>query len=420
VEARPLAQVAVPGLEDLGDVPVLHELLDPAAVLLHDPVVDLLGRPHDLGDVHALAPRGVLDRGVVVGPAVVDQVLLDRAAEDDGLEVVHALALPAGPQPLGEGRLGGPVAAHPDGRRGPLEHVDVAGGLGQRWQALDARRPGADEAHDLVAQLRERLAGPATGVGVVPAGGVERVPGEVLHALDGRELEEVEDADGQHVPPRRDPVAPVGVDPPAGRGVVPLGARHPGVEQGVGREVEALGDGLEVLADLLAGGVAGGGDVVELLEHRQVDVGLDVAHHARVAVPVPGAADAPGLVDDADPLDAGLAQLGPGEHAGDAPADDDDVDLVGDGIARGDGGERVVAVAGEVLVARQVPDLGPAGHEALVALGQVLGPHDLRVVLRLPLPLGHHTSLTSSADVTVRTERLDAARGRRAQPLASG
>ena len=145
-------------------------------------------------------------------------------------------------------------------------------------------------------------------------------------------FEQVEDPDGQHVPAAADLVAPVGADPPPGRLLVPLGPGHPGVEQGVVHEVEPVGDGLEVAQDLLAEGVAPGGDVVELLEHGQVDVRLDVAHHARVAVPVPGAPDAARLVDDADPLDAGLAEAGAGEDPGDPPAHDDDVDVVGDRV----------------------------------------------------------------------------------------
>ncbi len=134
--------------------------------------------------------------------------------------------------------------------------------------------------------------------------------------------------------------------------------------------------------DLLAEGVPLGRDVVELLEHREVDVRLDVAHHARVAVPVPGAPDAARLVDDADPLDAGLAEVGAGEDAGDPPAHDHDIDVVGDRVALDDRRERVVTVAGEVLVGPQVADVGPAGDQPLVALGEVLGADGLGVVAR--------------------------------------
>ena len=70
------------------------------------------------------------------------------------------------------------------------------------------------------------------------------------------------------------------------------------MEQGTIGEVEPVGDRLEVVQDLIAERIPVGGDVVELLEHREVDVRLDVAHHARVAVPVPGSADAARLVED--------------------------------------------------------------------------------------------------------------------------
>ena len=195
-------------------------------------------------------------------------------------------------EPVGEVGIGGPVAPLADGRRRALEHVEVLGRLGQRRHALDAARPGADEGDDLVRQAGERLVRAAAGVLVVPPRRVERAPGEVLHARDGGQLHQVEDPDGQHVPAAADLVAAVGVDPPAGCVLVPLGPGHPGVEQGVVHQVEPVGDRLEVAPDLLAEGVTPGGDVVELLEHRHVDVRLDVAHHPGVAVPVPGAPDA--------------------------------------------------------------------------------------------------------------------------------
>ncbi len=62
-------------------------------------------------------------------------------------------------------------------------------------------------------------------------------------------------------------------------------------------------------------------------------------------------------------------------------AEDDDVDLVDDGITLGGRREGVVAVLGEVLVVAQVADVGPAGDQPLVALGQVLGPDGLGVVV---------------------------------------
>ena len=337
----------------------------------------------------------MLNGGVVVRPPVVHLVDLDGPAQHDRLEVVHPGPLPARLEPAGDFGIGGPVAPLADGRRRALEHVDVLRRLGQRRHALDAGRPRAEEADNLARQAREGLVRAAAGVLVVPSRRVKRAPGEVLHAGDGRQLQEVEDPDAQHVPAAADLVAAVGADPPPGRALVPLGAGHPGVEQGVGHEAEPVGDGLEVVQDLLAEGVAPGGDVVELFEHRQVDVGLDVAHHARVPVPVPGASDAAGLVDDADPLDAGLAELGAGEDPGDPPAHDDDIDLVGDRVALDKRRERIVAVAGEMLVGPQVADVGAAGDQPLVSLGEIFGADGLGVVGGGPVGCRGRSSLQS-------------------------
>jgi hypothetical protein len=87
-------------------------------------------------------------------------------------------------------------------------------------------------------------------------------------------------------------------------------------------------------------------------------------------------------IEDADPLDAGLAKAHTGEHARDAAAHDHGVDVVGDGLSGSDRGERVVAEPGEVLVPGQVADVGSAGDEPLVPLGQVLGVHGVGVEIR--------------------------------------
>ena len=182
---------------------------------------------------------GVVDGGVVPGPAVVGQVHVGRPAQHDGLEVVHPLLLPPGPEPLGEVGRGGAVAPHPDGGGRALEHVDVAGRRRQRTQALDAGGAGPDERHDLIAQLGHGLARCAAGVAVVPAGRVERPTLEVLHARDGGQLEQVEDPDRQHVVATRHLVAAVGADLPPSGSVIPPGAGHAGVEEGVGAQVVA-------------------------------------------------------------------------------------------------------------------------------------------------------------------------------------
>ena len=137
-------------------------------------------------------------------------------------------------------------------------------------------------------------------------------------------------------------------------------------------EVEPLGDRLDVLADLLTECVAILRDALHLLEHRHVAVRLDVAHHTRIAVPVPGAAEPTGSVDQADLPDADLAQLGTRHHTRHARADDRDVDVVDDGIARSHRGERILEVPREHLVVGQVVDRRTTLDHALVPLDLVL------------------------------------------------
>ena len=306
-------------------------------------------------------------------PPVVDQVDFGGQSHHESLEVVHAGPLPSRFELLGEVRIGGPVASFTDRRGRALEHVEVVGRCRQVRDALQAARPGADEGHDLVRKGVEWLVGPAARVLVVPARRVERRPREVLHAVDVGQLQQVQDPHGEHVPAAVDLVAAVRVDAPPRQLVMPFGAQNPRVEEGVVVEVEPVGDRLEVTQDLLTGRVAPCGDVVELLEHRQVDVGLDVAHHAGVAIPVPGSSHATGLIDDADALHTGLAELDAGEDSCDPAADDHDVDVVDDRVALGHRRERVVAVVGEMLVGAQVPDVGAPGNQPLVPFGEVLG-----------------------------------------------
>src|ERR1700733_3781813 len=324
---------------------------------LHDLEVDLLSAARDLPARHAGVDRWIVDDRIIVRPPVVHLVDLDGTAHHDRLEVVHSGALPTRFEVLAEISFGGTVAPFAYGRGGALEHVQVLCRFGQRRHGLDAARPGAEKGDDLVLQAGERVVGPATGVLVVPACRVERVAGEVLHALDGRQLHEVEDANGQDVPATVDLVAAMGADAPARQVLVPLRMRDSGVEEGVVRQAVPLGDPIEVTPDLVSRRVAACGDVVELLEHRHVDVRLDVTHDTGVAIPVPGSPDATGLVDDADALDSGLPEVGTDEDTGDAAPHDDDIDLVRHGVTLDGRGERVDAVPSEVLVRPEVADL---------------------------------------------------------------
>jgi hypothetical protein len=79
------------------------------------------------------------------------------------------------------------------------------------------------------------------------------------------------------------------------------------VEQAVVVEAAALGQRLAVLEDLEARGELHRRDVAGLVEQRQIAVGLDVAGHTRIAVPVPGAAHIAGLLAEAHVDELGVA-----------------------------------------------------------------------------------------------------------------
>ena len=201
-----------------------------------------------------------------------------------------------------------------------------------------------------------------------------------------------------HVVPGADLVAAVGADAPsATRSSSHSAALHAGVEQRVVDEVEPLGDRLEVLADLLAERVARRRDVVHLLEHRHVDVRLDVAHHARVAVPVPGAADAAGLVDRCGCDRSRPCAAGRRRRRRRCPPP-----MITTSTSSATGSRSVNGVNGssrylaKCSSCAQVADVGPARHQALVALGQVLRPDRLRIEARALVVGCHHRLLLTS------------------------
>ena len=107
-----------------------------------------------------------------------------------------------------------------------------------------------------------------------------------------------------------------------------LQAGHPGLEQRAVVELVGVADALRVLEDLGDVGVLFLGDVLQLFQQRQVAVALDVALRARIAVPVPGAAEVAARLDDAEVVEARFAQASAGQQARETAADDRDLDLL--------------------------------------------------------------------------------------------
>src|SRR3546814_8618863 len=77
-----------------------------------------------------------------------------------------------------------------------------------------------------------------------------------------------------------------------------------------------------------------GRHIAGLFEQRHVATGIVVALDARIAVPVPDAAEVAGMIDVAKRADAGIAQMNAGHDAGEAGAEDRDVEVLMDRRAR--------------------------------------------------------------------------------------
>jgi hypothetical protein len=373
VEARPLAELAVPRLQRLGHHRVLHDLVDPSADLLH--LVEV-GQLHRLGQAlraEVAAALAEADEQVAddVGPPVGHQILRLGNAADQVVEVVHPPLLPTRLQLLRPLGVGGPVVAHVDGRRRALEHVELLGAGPEVRHALHGRGTGTDDADHLVAQPGEPTRGVAAGVVVVPPAGVERVPGERLDARDAGQLRPVQRPVGHHHVAGTHAVAAVGADDPAAIRFVPRQVGDLGGQARVVVQPEVAGDVAAVLQDLRRGRVLAARDEADFLQQRQVHVALHVAGGAGVAVPVPGAAEVAALLDDAQVLDAGLAQAGTDQQPAEAAADDGHLHLV---VQRGPLLHlhvRVVEVVGKLPGHLHVLLVAIAAH-ALVALAAVL------------------------------------------------
>jgi hypothetical protein len=147
-------------------------------------------------------------------------------------------------------------------------------------------------------------------------------------------------------------VAPVRADEPAA--TEPFQVHDLGVEQRVIVQAVVFADAAAVLEDLGRVRVLLGRHVAGLFQQRHVHVRGRVALRARVAVPVPGAAEVSRFVDDADVVDTRLLQPRTGDQAGEAAADARDRHVVGLRLALGPRRVRVVKVVREAASEAQV------------------------------------------------------------------
>lgn len=284
-------------------------------------------------------------------PLVVDHVGLaggQRAERGHGRVVAQALALPAGlrrDRALPLLRVRGPLAPPEHRARRPLEHEELPGVLRQARHHLDGGRARPDDPDPLAPELAERgerLVRRAPRRGVVPPRRVQHLalePGEPdpaqLRHLRPREQARRQRrelrVDLEGAPLRAAGAARLGeLGRPGVLGVVPDEPLERRAEQDLVLEAVLLDDSVQVGADLGARRVPVGRHGPQLLEQRQVDVGFDVAVQARVPVPVPGAADAAGRLDDADRVggEPGLHEAGREYHTAHPRPRDQEFDLV--------------------------------------------------------------------------------------------
>ena len=263
------------------------------------------------------------------------------------------------------------VVSHVDRRRGALEDKQVAGRSRQWRDALDAGRAGSDNGNALVLELVHRRAESITaGVGIIPPAGVKRLAFEVLDTRDTRQLGDVQRA-GPHAEIFcGEVIATVGGDPPDLRRLLPFDGGNLGVEQRFVIQVVMLRDPIAMGENFRAAGIFLGRHIARLFEQRQVDHRGRVATHPGIAVPIPGAADPTGLVDQANVIDPGLLEPGAYHQAGHPGADESEGDMIGNRIARYKGcvriGRHVLELAGEALILSVA-----IGAQALGALGSV-------------------------------------------------
>src|SRR5437762_4549936 len=169
--------------------------------------------------------------------------------------------------------------------------------------ALNRSGPGPDNAHAFVLEFVQAAGGIAPSVVIVPATGVEGMPLELLDPRDRGELGPVQGPTRHDHKARFEDIVAIGADRPAPFLIVPAHPFDLRLEAGSLVEVEMLPDPLGMLEDLRCEGVLFLRDIAGLFEQRQIHVGFDVTLGAGIAVPVPGPAKIPGLLDDANVRD---------------------------------------------------------------------------------------------------------------------
>src|SRR5215472_18350008 len=197
--------------------------------------------------------------------------------------------------------------------------------FGEVGDALNRRRAGSDHRDTLVSELVEIPVGVSAGIPVVPATGVKGVPLVTVDSGNSGQLGPVEGTVGHHDVARAQEVITIGADQPPALLLAPSDFRDQGLKESAAIQIVLLADAARVREDFRREGILLFRQVSGLLEQRKIDVRLDVALRARIAIPVPGASKVAALLDDAQVLHARLTQTCAREQTAKATADDHDL-----------------------------------------------------------------------------------------------
>mmetsp|Transcript_126972 Transcript_126972/g.270714 ORF Transcript_126972/g.270714 Transcript_126972/m.270714 type:complete len:255 (-) Transcript_126972:217-981(-) len=248
---------------------------------------------------------------------------------------------------------------------------------------LNGSGAGAHDAHTLVAELVQAPTRGTAGIVVIETGGVEDMPLEAFDARHTGQLRLREGAEIHDDVARPEGIPTAGADSPHAFVILPPQSCDRRTEASVFVKAVRLRNELRVGEDFRLLGILHRRDVAELLAKRHVDVGLNVAHGSRVAIPVPSSAYVARLVEDSNVLRVHPLhdQSCPSTQAPVARAHDANLHLVGEWCwpPAGGTGVRVFEHALETLVVLSEIDdalvllaaLG-AGIQPLVALSSVL------------------------------------------------
>ena len=173
-------------------------------------------------------------------------------------------------------------------------------------------------------------------------------------------------------------VATVGFHRPAVFGFVPGALRHLRLEKRALVKAKAAADALRMLENLMPKGIFLFGHISGLLQQRKVDIGLDVALRAGIAIPVPSATEVSCALDDAEAFDAGFLKSSAHVEAAEAPAKHHHLDRLGNRFSLDARRVRIVVVVRELALGLLVLRLA-IRPQAAVALEVVLRLHLLRV-----------------------------------------